>query len=48
MIFFTRINNVLIVGHSKLCENEQENMYSASQIFERAYRSFFMQYIVYI
>ena len=44
--FFTRIYNVLIAWHSKLCENERENMYFASQIFKRAYRSFFMYYIV--
>ena len=46
-IFCTRIYNLLIVWHSKLCENEEENMYSASQIFKNAYRSSFMCYIVY-
>ena len=32
--------------HSKLCENEEENMYSAPQIFKCAYRSYFMHYTV--
>ena len=47
-IFFTQIYNALIVWHSKLCENEQENMYSAHQIFKLAYRSYFMHYIIYV
>ena len=34
------------MGHSKLCENEEENMYSTSQIFKYAYRSSFMYYFV--
>ena len=44
-MFFTRIYNVIVMWHSKLCENEHENMYSAPQIFKYAYRSYFMSYI---
>ena len=44
-IFFTRIYNVIVMWHSKLCENEHENMYFAPQIFKYAYRSYFMSYI---
>ena len=45
-IFFTQIYNTLISWQCKLCENEQENMYSDSQIFKNAYRSSFKLYIV--
>ena len=46
--FFTQIYNAHIVRYSKLCENEQENMYSAHQIFKWACRSYFMHYIIYV
>ena len=41
-----QIHNALMAWHSKLCENEHENMYSGPQIFKCAYRSYFMRYII--
>ena len=42
-----QIHNVYFEWHSKLCENEYENMYSGPQIFRCAYRSYFMCYTIF-
>ena len=46
-IFFTRIYNIIVVWRSKQCEHEQENMYSASQIFKCTYHGYFMHCIAF-